>query len=254
MADLQHNICALAPPDDIPGARQACNDLCELNNDWQELMGGVWNPQFACESFGNLDDSETLGFTPVEVPEGHDRFQYCVPPPPVFLEGEVMPFQGDAILDVWTVPPSTFPMANVIIGGWLGVIDFSVVGPCVATDAACEVSITEIYAAGTDISAEYYDNSGSTAATIENPHIRLLQPVRGVWNQSSSSVTFPNMDMFLELSAGPTFLGSAQVNSGFNDFVVYIDSPFGMYDGTQLTLGLDWKVANVTLSAYFITQ
>lgn len=248
LSDMATNICVWSEPDNIPAARQACNDLCEDLN--VEVAGmGTWNPPYECSSFGDAQTNEAPGFTPAPVPEGMPVSSYCS----VLPNEDSMLFVGDANLDIFT-GTSSAPTANVSSRGWVGLLDFSLVGSCSNTAAACNVQLTEIYAVGMDISAVYNDGVSSSPVTVADPHIRLLQPVEGLWFPSSGNLLFPNEDFFLSLSAGPTQVGTMQVSPGFNDAVMFVNQPTGYFDGGRVMLSLEWNMASVSLTVDLATQ
>ncbi|WP_434420689.1 hypothetical protein [Nannocystis pusilla] len=209
-------------------ARTNCVDLCKTKDDAVE-MDAINNGWY----WGNFDCGEIETY-PVPPVEATDPISQCSGAGPM---GDVnpLPFAAEAVLDF-------FGGASATSNQLSGVVDFSV-GSCVL--GVCKVTLNELRLVPSDVLGVYHymDQNGfpqSLPFTIEGLEVRTLQPARGQLVTSTDVVTFPNDDLYAVLSSSSTDLGVNTINGGFQDRLMVIENMSGTWDGTELTLNIEW--------------
>ncbi|PCC71481.1 hypothetical protein SAMN02745121_01022 [Nannocystis exedens] len=222
-----------SPPDcvlatDVSNARDNCFDLCEEKDAALEMdainNGWYWD-NFLCGDLYNF---------PLPPVEATNPATQCSGGAPMGLV-DPLPFTGEAVLNF-------FGGAYALSNHLSGVVDFSV-GTCVL--GICKVSLNELRLNSSDVLGVYHyvDQNNvpqSLPFTIEGLEVRTLQPAKGQLVTSTDAITFPTDNLYAVLSSSSTDLGANTINSGFEDRFVVIENLSGTWDGTELTLNIEW--------------
>ncbi|MCY1055490.1 hypothetical protein [Nannocystis sp. SCPEA4] len=230
--------CVVATSDTVRGE---CFSHCEIKDGEYETKYNtntgdeyVYMGPLPCGNF--LDSAPAMSKTPDPVKVLNQQLE-CYAGGPM-QSGAPAPFSATAEL--------VFPSG---IGGTAtsellsGLMSFTI-GPCAST---CEVSLDELKFSPSPVVGVYtYTGSAGPVSipfTMRNLEAELLQPLQGELDPVTGAITFPGERVFMRVAAGETDIDSTLM-PGFEDALFVTPNIEGYWDGTNLTLDLDWAYSS----------
>jgi hypothetical protein len=212
-------------------AQDSCFALCEFKDasyatEAANSEAKTWDP-YPCADLYN--------FTPVEALDASE----CHLGTPMWMTVP-MPFTARASLVMGEAMASSDQLS--------GLMEFTV-GECPADGGPCDVSLTALMAGARDVRGNLYMSATRTLPfTVADLEVQMLQPVLGELHPATGVVTFPGKDLFATVSTGVTSLDGMPVSDGLDQKLIVIEDATGRWDGKQLSLDLNWRSQEASLS------
>ena len=212
-------------------AQDSCFDLCEFKDsayvkEDENSEAKSWDP-FPCADLYN--------FTPVEALDASE----CHLGTPMWMTVPT-PFTARANLTIGDATASSDQLS--------GLMEFTI-GACPADGGPCDVSLTALVAGTRTIHGDLdMSATKSLPFTVSDLEVQMLQPVLGELNPVTGVVTFPGKDLFVTISTGVTSLDGMPVSSGLDRKLIVIEDAAGRWNGRQLSLDLNWRSREASLS------